>query len=147
VWALAVASLYLHPVVWIAPKFKAPLSPLLPSLAILSNVFLIASLGVAAYVRFAVWLFISFGFYVVYGVHHSKASVEVGEVAGGEYVFVHTGNAEVELAGVTQPAVVVATGVSPRCTEVGGGRDNGTGRKHTGEEASKCAELLDVDES
>lgn len=50
------------------------LHALLPCLGILTNIFLIASLGATAYIRFGVWLLISVAFYMFYSVHNSPAT-------------------------------------------------------------------------
>jgi hypothetical protein len=77
-WLLCVLLLQFQPVVWTAANFKVPLSPLFPSLAVLANIFLISSLGSAAYIRFAIWFVLSLAVYVVYGVHNTAdASAEV----------------------------------------------------------------------
>ena len=57
--------------VWTPSKFATPLVPWIPSLGLLANTFLIGSLGVAAYIRFAVWFVIGLLIYVFYGAKHS----------------------------------------------------------------------------
>lgn len=66
---MAVLSIYLQPVLWRAAQFRVPCTPFFPCLGMLTNIFLIASLGSAAYVRFGVWLLISLAFYMFYSVH------------------------------------------------------------------------------
>ena len=56
--------------------FKVPLSPLTPTCGMLSTIFLMGSLGPAAYVRFAVWLFASTMFYLFYSIHKEERVVE-----------------------------------------------------------------------
>ncbi|CAG9462064.1 unnamed protein product [Pedinophyceae sp. YPF-701] len=53
--------------------FKVPLSPITPTLGMLCTSFLIGSLGFVAYIRFGVWLLISFVFYLTYGVHQDPS--------------------------------------------------------------------------
>ena len=69
---LAVAfSFYAIPRNQLVLKFRVPLIPLVPSFCILFNVYLIASLGIWAYVRFFVWNFIGLSVYFFYGVIHT----------------------------------------------------------------------------
>ena len=51
--------------------FAAPFLPWVPAFGLFSNIFLIGSLGVAAYIRFIVWFVIGTAIYVFYGVDHS----------------------------------------------------------------------------
>lgn len=105
-WLLAVASLYLEPVAWAAPRFRVPCSPLFPCLGMLANVFLIASLGAAAYVRFGVWLLLSVAFYCLYSVH-SGAPGGYGGAAADRHAYGAVGGAggaaSHELAAVYSP--------------------------------------------
>ena len=71
-WLLAVLLLACQPVVWTAENFRVLLSPLSPCLAVLANVFLVSSLGVAAYIRFAIWFVVAMAIYILYGVHHTR---------------------------------------------------------------------------
>ena len=83
-WVACVAALTFQPVVWRATQFTVPLSPLFPSLAVLSNILLISSLGTAAYARFGIWLVLSLVLYLSYGVHHTHddgGDVELAHVA------------------------------------------------------------------
>ena len=73
-WLVSVLLLYLRPVMWRAAQFRTPCTPLFPCLGILTNIFLIASLGATAYIRFGVWLLISVAFYMFYSVHNSPAT-------------------------------------------------------------------------
>jgi C-terminus of AA_permease len=76
-----VGVMYFEPVAWTAGKFKVPLSPLSPALAVLANIFLVSSLGIAAYIRFAVWLVVSMAVYLVYGVHRTAEEPADQELA------------------------------------------------------------------
>jgi hypothetical protein len=71
---LVVLLFWLQPVVWQAASFRAPFSPFFPCLGILANIFLIASLGATAYIRFGVWLLISVAFYMFYSVHNGPST-------------------------------------------------------------------------
>ena len=53
-------------------KFRVPLLPLVPSMCILFNVYLIASLGFLAYVRFFIWNFAGLAVYFFYGAIHTS---------------------------------------------------------------------------
>lgn len=70
-WLASVVLLFCERPVWIAARFRIPLHPLVTSLAVLANTFLISSLGVAAYVRFALWLAVALAAYLLYGLHHT----------------------------------------------------------------------------
>jgi C-terminus of AA_permease len=64
IWMVATGSLYTCTVVWRPARFAVPLTPLVPSLAVFVNTFLITSLGPAAWVRFAAWLVLGLIVYV-----------------------------------------------------------------------------------
>lgn len=83
VWMVAVGALCCRQVVWRAPKFQVPLSPLAPCAAILADVFLIVSLGPAAHLQFGVWTALAVLAYAVYGVH-STPDVDAGTAGQGE---------------------------------------------------------------
>ena len=76
-WMVPVVVLARCRPAWVPETFAVPLSPLFPALAILTNTFLVFSLGVAAYVRFAVWVVVSCAVYVAYGVHHTMEDAEL----------------------------------------------------------------------
>jgi len=80
---VAVGALCCRQVVWRAPKFQVPLSPLAPCAAILADVFLIVSLGPAAHLQFGVWTALAVLAYAVYGVH-STPDVDAGTAGQGE---------------------------------------------------------------
>ena len=48
-------------------KFAVPLLPWVPCLGLFTNIFLISSLGVNAYIRFVVWFLIGLAIYFFYG--------------------------------------------------------------------------------
>lgn len=52
--------------------FMCPLCPWLPSLGILTNLYLIASLDWESYVRIAIWTVLGFAIYFVYGIRYSR---------------------------------------------------------------------------
>jgi C-terminus of AA_permease len=54
--------------------------PLLPSVAVLLNVFLITSLGPAAYIRFGVWLVLALILYVTYCLKHDTSGAAFVEL-------------------------------------------------------------------
>uniref|UniRef100_T1IVD2 Cationic amino acid transporter C-terminal domain-containing protein n=1 Tax=Strigamia maritima TaxID=126957 RepID=T1IVD2_STRMM len=54
--------------------FKVPWVPVIPALSILCNIFLLTSLDMYAWIRFAVWMVIGMLIYFGYGIHHSKNS-------------------------------------------------------------------------
>jgi APA family basic amino acid/polyamine antiporter len=57
--------------------FRMPLAPLLPCLGVAANSFLLGSLGWQAYVRWVVWMALTVGWYVAYGMWRT------GEEDGG----------------------------------------------------------------
>lgn len=57
-------------------KFKLPLQPLIPSLGILTNIHLICSLGINAYIRFGLWQVAMILMYYFYGMHHTHSDSE-----------------------------------------------------------------------
>lgn len=52
-------------------KFAVPLLPWVPCFGLFTNIFLISSLGVNAYIRFVVWFLIGLAIYFFYGYRHS----------------------------------------------------------------------------
>jgi hypothetical protein len=57
-------------------SFNVPLTPWFPALSILMNIYLLAQLGLAAWIRFIVWLAIGLVIYIFYGRHHSVIAQE-----------------------------------------------------------------------
>lgn len=53
-------------------SFSTPLVPLIPLLGISCNVFLIANLGYATWIRLVVWLILGLIIYFFYGIRNSK---------------------------------------------------------------------------
>eukprot|EP00892_Ulva_mutabilis_P003914 jgi/Ulvmu1/1895/UM012_0053.1 len=80
-WMAAVAALHQRRVLWRAPKFQVPLSPLAPCTAILADVFLIVSLGLSALVPLVVWMLAALCAYAAYGVH---ATPDLDDGGGGD---------------------------------------------------------------
>ena len=78
-WAAAASSFCLLPVAYAPAGFRVPLTPLTPSLAVLATVQLALALGVAAYIRLAVWTVVALAFYAGYSVHAADAA----DAAGG----------------------------------------------------------------
>ena len=78
-WCLLVGGLRLLPMAYVPARFRAPLFPLTPALGMLFCVHLIGSLGVLAYVRFAVWNVAGLAIYGLYSVHRAEEK-EVAEV-------------------------------------------------------------------
>lgn len=71
-WLLATASCYRLPLVYQPSSFRVPLFPLSPALGVLINIHLIGSLGLPAYVRFAVWMVLGLLIYAFYGIHAAE---------------------------------------------------------------------------
>lgn len=61
-------------------KFKCPWVPLLPMTSMGVNVYLLASLSVYTWIRFAIWTVIGFAIYFWYGVHNSRASAHAAKM-------------------------------------------------------------------
>ena len=83
--AASTLALKFHPTTAFTPtKFTIPLQPLIPCLAVFSNIFLISSLAVRAYYGFAGLFAASAIWYVIYGVQNSPEPIpwEVGSVEG-----------------------------------------------------------------
>ena len=78
-WGLLVGALCLLPMAYVPARFRVPLFPLTPALGMLFCVHLIGSLGVLAYVRFAVWNAAGLAIYGCYSVHRAEEK-EVAEV-------------------------------------------------------------------
>ena len=78
-WAVAAASFCLLPVAYAPAGFRVPLTPLTPALAVLATVQLALALGVAAYIRLAVWTVVALAFYAGYSVRAADAA----DAAGG----------------------------------------------------------------
>lgn len=110
VWLVAVVALYQRDVVWRAPKFQVPLSPLVPCISILADIFLIVSLGPSAAVPFLAWTLFAAIAYALYGVHATPDSDDTGSGSG---------DADVELAlqevglKAHEQGVAVASGAGP----------------------------------
>lgn len=60
-------------------KFKLPLQPVIPAIGILTNVHLICSLGMNAYIRFGCWQFFVIAVYIFYGIHRTTNNNELHE--------------------------------------------------------------------
>ncbi|VDO19213.1 unnamed protein product, partial [Heligmosomoides polygyrus] len=53
-------------------NFRVPCVPLIPSLGLLINIFMMAFLDYLTWIRFFVWMAIGLVIYFLYGIHHSK---------------------------------------------------------------------------
>ena len=67
----SIAALCYEPVAFRATRFRIPLQPIVPCLAVFTNIFLISSLGATAYVGFLALFVASLIWYLAYGVHNS----------------------------------------------------------------------------
>ncbi len=61
-------------------KFKCPWVPMLPMVSMGVNIYLLASLSVYTWIRFAIWTVIGFAIYFWYGVHNSRASANAAKM-------------------------------------------------------------------
>jgi hypothetical protein len=68
-------------------SFNVPLTPWFPALSILMNIYLLAQLGLAAWIRFVVWLAIGLVIYIFYGRRHSVLAQEILEEDSVENIF------------------------------------------------------------
>uniref|UniRef100_A0A0D9WQZ7 Cationic amino acid transporter C-terminal domain-containing protein n=1 Tax=Leersia perrieri TaxID=77586 RepID=A0A0D9WQZ7_9ORYZ len=91
-WAVGAAGLAVFAKQQRVPKvYGVPLMPWLPAMSVATNVFLMGSLGTAAYVRFGICTAVMLAYYVLFGVHatydvaHSEDaaadSLEHGKIA------------------------------------------------------------------
>uniref|UniRef100_A0A336LKG1 CSON009942 protein n=1 Tax=Culicoides sonorensis TaxID=179676 RepID=A0A336LKG1_CULSO len=58
-------------------SFKVPMVPVLPSLSIFINLYLMFQLDVNTWIRFAVWVFLGYLIYFTYGIQHSTEGREL----------------------------------------------------------------------
>ena len=58
-------------------SFNVPLTPWLPALSILMNIYLLSTLGIVAWVRFLVWMIIGLVIYALYGRKNSIIAQEL----------------------------------------------------------------------
>jgi hypothetical protein len=86
----------------VAARFRIPLHPICPSLAVLANIFLISSLDKVAYIRFAVWLVLAVAVYLLYGLHHTHEESPQVELATLEDASPPVGTLDVKAAGSIQ---------------------------------------------
>ncbi|XP_076044114.1 uncharacterized protein LOC143027072 isoform X2 [Oratosquilla oratoria] len=56
--------------------FKVPFVPYLPAFSFFINIYLMCSLSVGTWVKYAVWMAIGFAMYFLYGIFHSKGKME-----------------------------------------------------------------------
>lgn len=75
--------LFTQETVNVSESFSTPLVPLVPLLGITCNVFMMANLGYATWIRLVVWLIIGVLFYFLYGIRNSKLA-ETTEVVQPE---------------------------------------------------------------
>ena len=52
--------------------FKVPFVPILPSISVFINIYLMLKLSLATWIRFFVWLIIGLTIYLLYGIKHSE---------------------------------------------------------------------------
>jgi amino acid transporter len=64
-----------------AGQFICPAVPFLPMLGIFTNIYLIASLDYMSYIRILIWTVIGFAIYFFYGIHHSRLSQSLNNLA------------------------------------------------------------------
>ena len=64
--------------------FKCPFVPVLPMLSMAINIYLLASLDLTTWIRFAVWTFLGFAIYFGYGMRNSKTPERRWSTSSGE---------------------------------------------------------------